>query len=221
MKKTDSFFQSYSKSYNFLKNKVSYEIGLFSDVAFYVIKNKINVSSESDEFLKFVDATNPLNILPTRNTMLKVIKEDGGFEYLLYVADKNLALVDTYSTTHKEEVSQAKLKLIIYYLAFKLQNKKSTMIYKENIKDRSISGKEKPIEVIYLSDKKYIKEFESTVLNGRKVEWKHCWEVMGHWRKIEGIGKDRDGEYNQHGRTWVNPCVKGEGDLIKKVRIIK
>lgn len=215
-RKTDSFFQSYSKAYNFLKNKVRYEIGMFSDVAFYVMKDRVNVPV--DEFLNFVDTTNPVKILPTRNTMLKIVKEDGSFEYFLYTTDESWTLVDTY---HKEEISQEKLRLIIYSLAFKLQNKKSTVVYKENVKDKTISGKEKPIEVIYLSEKKYIKEFESVALNGRSVDWKHSWEVMGHWRSIDGIGKDRNGEYNQNGRTWINPCVKGKGELIKKVRIFK
>lgn len=55
------------------------------------------------------------------------------------------------------------------------------------------------------------------------VNWKHCWEVMGHWRRHDGVGKNRQGDYVIPGRTWVNPHVRGDLDmpLIKKTRIFK
>ena len=57
--------------------------------------------------------------------------------------------------------------------------------------------------------------------DGRKIDWKHSWEVMGHWRKTAGVGKNRAGEYVIPGRTWVNPHVKGDGQLIKKTRFVE
>lgn len=34
------------------------------------------------------------------------------------------------------------------------------------------------------------------------------------------LGKDRDGNYILSGKTWVQPCVKGSGPLIEKVRML-
>lgn len=57
-------------------------------------------------------------------------------------------------------------------------------------------------------------------LNGAPLEWTHTWEVRGHWRKVVGVGKDRDGNYTVFERTWVLPHVKGDGPLVVKNRII-
>lgn len=54
------------------------------------------------------------------------------------------------------------------------------------------------------------------------IEWSHRWEVRGHWRKTQGVGKDREGAYNTQGFTWVIPHEKGpeEKDLVKKIRVV-
>jgi hypothetical protein len=56
---------------------------------------------------------------------------------------------------------------------------------------------------------------------GRTIEWSHRWEVMGHWRRVQGIGKDDQGRYHIQGFTWVMPHTKGpeEKDLVKKTRV--
>lgn len=66
--------------------------------------------------------------------------------------------------------------------------------------------------------KKERKNYERSV--GHPVDWSHKWEVMGHWRKIDGIGKDKLGEYVVRGQTWVKPHEKGKGDLVKKTRLV-
>lgn len=57
---------------------------------------------------------------------------------------------------------------------------------------------------------------------GRKIDWSQHFEVRGHWRKINGIGKDREGNYCEEGNTWVVPHTKGDKSkpLIKKQRIV-
>lgn len=61
----------------------------------------------------------------------------------------------------------------------------------------------------------------------REVDWSHRWEVRGHWRKlhdVKSLGKNRNGDYEVIGYTWVDPHVKGPEDLpliTDKVRIIK
>lgn len=55
----------------------------------------------------------------------------------------------------------------------------------------------------------------------KEIDWSHQWWVRGHWRKFDGIGKDRNGDYNTKGFTWVIPHLKGPETLpvVKKVRI--
>lgn len=61
---------------------------------------------------------------------------------------------------------------------------------------------------------------EAVGIGGAKINWSHRWEVRGHWRKIDGIGKDRDNQYQVAGWTWVTPHIKGEGVLVKKTRLV-
>ena len=54
------------------------------------------------------------------------------------------------------------------------------------------------------------------------INWSHRWEVMGHWRKVSGLGKDERGIYGLRGLTWVKPHTKGpdEKELVKKIRLV-
>lgn len=51
---------------------------------------------------------------------------------------------------------------------------------------------------------------------------KQCFELRGHWRAHDGLGKDRDGNYCVGGFTWVKNHIRGDENLplIKKTRII-
>ena len=51
----------------------------------------------------------------------------------------------------------------------------------------------------------------------------HSFKVIGHWRRISPYtyGKNRSGEYIVEGMTWVKEHVRGEGDLVKKIRVVK
>lgn len=53
-----------------------------------------------------------------------------------------------------------------------------------------------------------------------QVTWSHAFWVMGHWRTISGIGKDRNDNYCVSGKTWVVPYVKNKelGDPVTKIR---
>lgn len=54
------------------------------------------------------------------------------------------------------------------------------------------------------------------------IDWTHRWRVRGHWRKTDGIGKNRNGEYGVAGFTWVVEHIKGNENLplIEKTRIL-
>ena len=89
---------------------------------------------------------------------------------------------------------------------------------------RTLGGKGKhTIRQIVIVDPKKPKNIN---LNGQtlNVDWSHRWEVRGHYRKIDGLGKDPSGRYCVEGYTYVKPHVRGPEDkpLIKnKVRIVK
>lgn len=55
------------------------------------------------------------------------------------------------------------------------------------------------------------------------TEFTYAFHVRGHWRRIaeKSYGKDRNGNYNTLGYTWVNEYIKGEGELTKRLRVIK
>lgn len=67
----------------------------------------------------------------------------------------------------------------------------------------------------------------------RAIDWSHRYEVRGHWMHFWAdeaksqldagrLGKNRQGEYVEFGRTWRRPHEKGPEDkpLIKKVRLV-
>jgi len=60
-------------------------------------------------------------------------------------------------------------------------------------------------------------------ISTRNIIWSHAFWVMGHWRNISGIGKDRSGVYGVSGKTWVIPHVRNEelGDPVTKIRFSK
>lgn len=61
-------------------------------------------------------------------------------------------------------------------------------------------------------------------IGSREVDWSHRWMVRGHWRKHNGLGKNRSGEYSVSGYTWVVEHEKGpEGAplVADKVRLFK
>jgi hypothetical protein len=63
---------------------------------------------------------------------------------------------------------------------------------------------------------------ETKAAFGRTINWSHRFEVRGHWRKSDTLGKDREGNYCVEGYTWVVPHTRGpeELPLVKKVRLV-
>lgn len=55
------------------------------------------------------------------------------------------------------------------------------------------------------------------------LEFSHAFRVRCHWRRIDenSLGKDRNGERTVKGMTFVKEYIKGEGELVKKIRILK
>lgn len=109
-------------------------------------------------------------------------------------------------------------KLVFRYLLYKI-NQKDTYLGIENITMKKKSGQTEIKPISYVCSRRNLIKRSQELSN--KIEWKHSWECIGHWRICRTIGKDRDGTYNQFNRTWVKPCIKGEGTLIKKLKILR
>lgn len=91
---------------------------------------------------------------------------------------------------------------------------------------RSADGKKKRtvsrprMFVVCKPQQRTAKEYTS-----RKIDWSHRFSVRGHWVRLASptaIGKDREGNYAERGRTWRIAHVKGPEDkpLFQKTRIV-
>ena len=89
---------------------------------------------------------------------------------------------------------------------------------------RTIKVENRPI--YYVMDK-HVYENKSYNINPvTKLEYSFSFKVRGHWRHLKNsntCGKDRNGVRREElkGRTWVKDFIKGEGDLVQRVRIVK
>jgi hypothetical protein len=88
-------------------------------------------------------------------------------------------------------------------------------------KDKGEKKQLRITKIIYVRDRVNTIKIPEITISDSIVQWSHAFWVMGHWRMIRGIGKDRDGNYNVMGKTWVSEFVKNAeaGDPIRKVRI--
>ncbi len=115
----------------------------------------------------------------------------------------------------------------IHWFIFELFQKlaKHGQLGHERVNERFKAGSGKGKIVVRVKDVIHIRARQKTsgrsTVEGRTIEWSHRWEVMGHWRKVNGIGKDDRGRYHVQGLTWVMPHTKGpeEKELVKKTRV--
>ena len=73
--------------------------------------------------------------------------------------------------------------------------------------------------IYYVLNKK--ERYDNRITPITHLEYSHSFRVRGHWRHHNGIGKNRQGVYNVEGYTWVTDYLKGEGELVKRVRVVK
>lgn len=74
--------------------------------------------------------------------------------------------------------------------------------------------------VIHICPKKDVSNYAKGT---KHIDWTHRFSVRGHWRKQNGLGKDRQGIYCIDGFTWVTEHVRGPEHLplVKKTRLVK
>ena len=77
--------------------------------------------------------------------------------------------------------------------------------------------------IYYILDKKDYEKKNYHIKPIGKLEYSHAFKVRGHWRRIDekSIGKDRNGNYKIEGFTWVIDHIRGQGELVNRVRIVK
>lgn len=90
--------------------------------------------------------------------------------------------------------------------------------YNRQIKLNNKKNKIKNYTIISL--KRYQKDYD----NNYKVNWTHGFWIAGHWRSIKQgkLGKNKNGNYEVFGKTWVIEHIrKEELGLVDKKRILK
>lgn len=99
---------------------------------------------------------------------------------------------------------------------------KSSVYYPKK-KASGIRVTNRPIYYIFPKNEEVKKEGIKRIKPIGHLEYTHSFKVRGHWRRINqhSIGKNRNGEYKVYGFTFVKEYVKGEGELVKRVRVLK
>lgn len=93
----------------------------------------------------------------------------------------------------------------------------SKVKYKNNKNQKKLL---QPTNIIYISEQsRETKQSKLPVRSG--VKWDHSFPVMAHWRKLvnlESLGIDRTGARNVKGYTWIASHIRGDGELVTKIR---
>lgn len=123
----------------------------------------------------------------------------------------------------KEDEAYKNVNFLLYNYLKRLSSHKIGVGPKQNKVKSVLNGKKifwRPKQLTIVSTNKYKYEAEK---NFKSIDWSHRWEVRGHWRKIEGLGKDRADNYGVIGFTWVKCHSKGPENkpVIKKAYLVK
>lgn len=155
----------------------------------------------------------------------------GSLTYQAYIDDAASIMESIREDFIKKENLSAEdaMQKTLDFLAMYLNTINLGLSLKLRQKDIYIATKNKPLNhrnpqtksapFRFISTKKHITKYKE--VTSEPLEWEHSWKVIGHWRNIKGVGKDRDGSYIVNGRTWINPCIKGAGQLTEKIRVLK
>jgi len=153
---------------------------------------------------------------PGQYTVWRIVKDDNEVSITWYNHD-NLSSEEDIKYYHRYILAVKEM--------LKSLNRKNTYLAKEKTgRSKAMrKGKKKTyIEIkplTYVLPKKIYEERPTSL--GTNIDWSHKFEVRGHWRKINTIGKNRNGEYCIQGFTWIKEHIRGEGELIKKTRVVK
>jgi hypothetical protein len=138
-----------------------------------------------------------------------LIEGEEGDEIDVHVSSPNKGNMANFDN---EKFSDLVLNMIKPFLLL-LGDKQSVQGKGRKIKVRS-NGNKTYLRETYVSSKRYISKDSSIPTN---IAWTHCFDVCGHWRKVKGIGKNRQGERTVKGYTWISPFEK-QKHLEKRVK---
>jgi hypothetical protein len=110
----------------------------------------------------------------------------------------------------------------LHYLKQIRAGKLATERVNERLKIKGPDGRKELVKIKEVIHVRPRLEPAARGVYGGPLDYSHRWEVMGHWRKVEGIGKDRGGGYTVKGFTWVRDHVRGPESkpLVPKVRVV-
>ena len=180
-------------------------------------------------FIEIIDKS--IFSVPTEKSTTSVLgilvieKSPCRYEYCMLVHDFVSSVGSERYTCVELTDKSPEMKEMVFLVNYYIDtiHKGSAGIETVNIKVKLTTGRNKKIRkirrVIHIRSKKE-RENVKPYKSGQHIDWSHSWLVRGHWRTIKGIGKDRAGNYCLSGKTFVLPYKKGEGDVIKKVRVV-
>jgi transposase-like protein len=153
--------------------------------------------------------------------------ETGDYEFVLGYADLRDSSHKTLDIINQNHEGRYRfIKSYIKNLLVAINNKKtlvgeSSLGYSVKYSVGGLKGFYKPTKTIICGQKSAQVKLEH--LSQKPIEWRQCWDVRGHWRKHNGIGKDRFGIYNRTGFTWVKEHIKGDvqSPVVKKTRVFQ
>ena len=189
----------------------------------------------NDEFCLFIKEYNPETIV---GTVFMHYKQVIGLIPFTYYVPRNLLIIEenlikeTEKLFGKELLENVVQMIANIFDALKMLAKYAILVDKnEKMKPEYYTFKDKSKKTIkvtnrpiyYVLDKKDYEKKNYEIKAIGKLEYSHAFKVRGHWRRIDekSIGKDRNGDYKIEGFTWVTDYIKGDGELVNRVRIVR
>ena len=178
----------------------------FPTISIEMLDGHITIPRPSDPIQIYIDCIFVHELEPNRYMILGLLNTNGKHEIVPIQDKSTLIIIENLLQRLKKEnhgIEEVNKKI-------KIRMKRHGKNIKQNHTIRRI---------IHVCPGR--KEYNS--YGTRKVEWNAAWVTMGHWRRVNGIGKDRQGSYNQKGYTWVKEHIKGDKSkgIIKKLRFVK
>ena len=189
----------------------------------------------NDDFAFFLKEHNPEVI--TASIFLNYGKIVGALPITLYIPESTIIIEEKLVNETEKYLGKEFLENIIQMItnildALKILSKYAILVDKnEKMKPEYYTFKDKSKKTIkvtnrpiyYVLDKKDYEKKNYEIKAIGKLEYSHAFKVRGHWRRIDekSIGKDRNGDYKVEGFTWVTDYIKGDGELVNRVRIVR
>ncbi len=185
-----------------------FPVCLFEDVD----KNLFNMTGENGG-----GATKGGKPLPDCKSIIVVEFSPGDYGFILFLLDgRSTWSIDKNSWIYTTAFSVCQM------ICDFVNNKKTVMgTTHERIKVKTSRGNHFIKKIVVCGPSKF--RDKPLTVGSRPVNWSHQWSVRGHWRRVQSIGKDREGLPTSNGYTWVIPHVKGpeSSELINKVRMVQ